>query len=42
MAIEGVSDSTIMAIISEIGLEDFKKFNSSKQLTSWLQLASYN
>jgi hypothetical protein len=42
MAIEGVNDATIMAIISEIRLEGIKKFNSSKQFTSWLRLASNN
>ncbi|WP_373519001.1 hypothetical protein [Pricia sp.] len=33
MAIEDVNDATIMAIISEIGLEGIKKFGSSKQFT---------
>ena len=42
MAIEGVSDATIMAIISEIGLEGIKKFESAKQFTSWLRLAPNN
>ena len=42
MAIEGVNDSTIMAIISEIGLEGIKKFGSAKQFTSWLRLAPNN
>ncbi len=42
MAIEGVSDATIMAIISEIGLEGIKKFASAKQFTSWLRLAPNN
>lgn len=42
MSIEGVNDATIMAIISEIGLEGIKKFNSSKQFTSWLRLAPNN
>lgn len=42
MAIEGVNDATIMAIISEIGLKGIKKFNSSKQFTSWLRLAPNN
>src|SRR5665811_2172021 len=42
MAIEGVNDATIMAIISEIGLEGVKKFGSSKQFTSWLRLAPNN
>ncbi len=38
MAIEGVNDATIMAIISEIGLEGIKKFETAKQFTSWLRL----
>lgn len=42
MAIEGVNDATIMAIISEIGLEGIKKFASAKQFTSWLRLAPNN
>ena len=36
MAIEGVNDATIMAIISEVGLEGIKKFDSAKQFTAWL------
>ena len=42
MSIEGVSDATIMAIISEIGLEGIKKFESAKQFSSWLRLAPNN
>jgi transposase len=42
MAIEGVNDATIMAIISEIGLEGIKKFEAAKQFTSWLRLAPNN
>lgn len=42
MEIEGVNDATIMAIISEIGLEGIKKFESAKQFTSWLRLAPNN
>ena len=42
MAIEGVSDATIMTIISEIGLEGIKKFETAKQFTSWLRLAPNN
>ncbi len=38
MAIEGVGHSTIMALMSEVGLEGFKRFASSKQFTSWLHL----
>ena len=42
MAIEGVSDATIMTIISELGLEGFKRFGSAKQFASWLRLAPNN
>ena len=42
MEVEGVNDATIMAIISEIGLEGLKKFGSGKQFTSWLRLAPNN
>jgi transposase len=42
MAIEGVNDATIMTIISEIGLEGIKKFESAKQFTAWLRLAPNN
>ena len=42
MAIEGVNDATIMTIISEIGLEGIKKFDSAKQFTAWLRLAPNN
>jgi len=42
MAIEGVNDATIMAIISEIGLLGIKKFETAKQFTSWLRLAPNN
>ena len=42
MAIEGVNDATIMAVISEVGLEGIKKFESVKQFTSWLRLAPNN
>jgi transposase len=40
MAIEGVNDATIMAIISEVGLEGIKKFDSAKQFTAWLRLVT--
>lgn len=42
MEIEGVNDATIMAIISEIGLEGIRKFGASKQFTAWLRLAPNN
>lgn len=42
MQIEGVSHATILSIMSEIGPDGFKKFDSSKQFTSWLRLAPNN
>jgi transposase len=42
MQIEGVSHATILSIISEIGLDGFKKFDHSKKFTSWLRLAPNN
>jgi len=39
MAIEGVSHSTIMTIMSEVGVEGFNKFETSKQFSSWLHLS---
>lgn len=42
MAIEGVSHSTVLSVMSEIGLEGLKKFDSAKQFASWLRLAPNN
>ena len=42
MAIEGVSHSTILSLISEVGPEGFKKFPTAKHFTSWLRLAPNN
>ena len=42
MAIEGVSHATVMAIMSEIGIDGFKKFETAKQFCSWLRLAPNN
>lgn len=42
MQIEGVSHSTVLSIMSEIGPEGFKKFNTGKQFASWLRLAPNN
>ena len=39
MAIEGVSHATVMAVMSEVGLDGFKKFETAKQFTSWLHLS---
>lgn len=42
MAIEGVSHSTVMALMSEVGNEGVKKFSSAKQFACWLRLAPNN
>jgi transposase len=41
-AIPGVSHSTILTLMSELGKEGYKKFNTAKQFTSWLRLAPNN
>ena len=42
MAIEGVSYSTVLSIMSEIGLEGIKQFRTAKHFASWLRLAPNN
>lgn len=42
MNIEGVSHNTIIALMSEVGYEGIKKFEASKQFTSWLRLSPNN
>lgn len=42
MAIEGVSHATVMSIMSEVGIDGFKKFGTSKEFCSWLRLAPNN
>lgn len=42
MKIEGLSHSTILTIMSEVGTEGFPNFPSSKQFTSWLRPAPNN
>jgi transposase len=42
MAIEGVSHSTILTLISEVGPDGFEKFPTAKHFTSWLRLAPNN
>ena len=42
MAIEGLSHSSILSIMSEIGPDGFTKFATAKQFTSWLRLAPNN
>lgn len=40
--IPGVSHSTVLTIMSEMGPEGFRKFDSSKKFASWLRLAPNN
>jgi hypothetical protein len=42
MAIEGVSHSTVLCVMSEVGLEGLKKIESAMQFSSWLRLAPNN
>lgn len=42
MRIEGLSYSTVLTIMSEIGPEGFARFKTAKQFTSWLRLAPNN
>jgi transposase len=42
MAIEGCNEALVMSLISEVGLEGIKKFQSAKQFASWLRLAPNN
>lgn len=42
MSIEGVSHSTILTLISELGPGGFKKFPTAKHFTSWMRLAPNN
>lgn len=42
LAIPGVSYSTVLSIMSEIGPDGLKNFPSSKHFTSWLRLAPNN
>lgn len=42
LAIEGMSYLTVLAVISEIGIEGIRKFPTAKHFTSWLRLAPNN
>jgi len=42
MNIEGVSHNTVIALMSEVGYDGLKKFESAKQFTSWLRLSPNN
>lgn len=42
LAIEGFSHQTLLTLMSEVGLEGIKKFDSAKQFASWLRLTPNN
>lgn len=42
MAIEGVSHSAVIALMSEVGLDGIKKFKTAKEFSSWLRLSPNN
>ncbi|MEM8566397.1 MAG: IS110 family transposase [Bacteroidota bacterium] len=42
LSIPGVSHSTVLTLMSEIGPEGFKKFPTAKHFASWLKLAPNN
>jgi transposase len=42
LAIEGISYSTVLSLMSEVGIEGIKKFPTAKHFTSWLRLAPNN
>ena len=42
MAIEGMSYSTVLAVMSEVGLDGIKKFPTAKHFSSWLRIAPNN
>lgn len=42
MAIEGFSDNIVMALMSEVGLDGIRKFDSAKQFACWLRLSPNN
>jgi transposase len=42
LAIEGMSYSTVLALMSEVGIAGIKKFTTAKHFASWLRLAPNN
>ena len=42
MAVEGVGHSTIISLMSEVGYDGLKKFDTAKRFASWLRLAPNN
>jgi len=42
LAIEGMSFSTVLSLMSEVGVEGIRKFKTAKHFASWLRLAPNN
>lgn len=42
LAIEGMSYSTVLSLMSEVGIEGIKRFSTAKHFASWLRLAPNN
>jgi transposase len=42
LAIEGLSFSTVLTVMSEVGLDGIKKFKTAKHFANWLRLAPNN
>jgi len=42
LAIEGMSYSTVLSLMSEVGIEGIRKFQTAKHFASWLRLAPNN
>ena len=42
LAIEGMSHSTVLTLMSEVGIEGIKKFPTAKHFASWLRLSPNN
>lgn len=42
LSIEGMSYSTVLALMSEVGIEGIRKFPTAKHFASWLRLAPNN
>lgn len=42
LAIEGMSYSTVLALMSEVGIDGIRKFKTAKHFASWLRLAPNN
>lgn len=42
LAIEGMSYSTVLSLMSEVGLDGIKRFKTAKHFSSWLRIAPNN